>query len=467
MAFSTFSFLFLFLPIFLLFYFCCPSKNINLRNAILLIGSVIFYAWGEPINVILMVLCIGITFGLSFFISKRNKPVLIISILINLLPLLIYKYTSFFLGNINLIFNTSFVSSSLPLPVGISFYTFKVITYIADLYRGRVKLQRNPFLLALYVFLFPQIMAGPIVRYLDFEKQIVNRKTTWETCNQGIRRFIFGLAKMMLIANQAGTVVSTIRAQDPTAISAWMWWFCSLAYGVQIYFDFSGYSDMAIGLGNIFGFKFSENFNKPYKSHSITEFWRRWHISLSSFFRDYIFIPLDRSRIYPGHHIVNLLIVWLLTGLWHGAYWNYVLWGLYYFIFLLLEKYIFGRWLRTIPSFFSWLITFVICIFGWALFMFESNSLIEIGEYLSRYFIFQKTGNQLSLRALSISGNSIIVFAGFILSVFPSPAIIKKINKENTAVFITLKNIFLLFLLLVSIFFIDSESFNPFIYFNF
>lgn len=465
MIFSSLTFLFVFLPVVLVLYFCCPAKWMAVRNAILLVASLIFYGWGEPANIILILICLIITFSLSFAVVKRSKIALILSIIANVAPLLIYKYANFLILNFNYVSPVHINTLAITMPIGISFYTFQVLTYIIDLYRGSVKLNRNPAYLALYIFLFPQLIAGPIVRYIDVEEQIQHRSSSWNEISVGYERFTIGLAKKMLIANQAGLIVTTIRAQE--SVSTLMLWICVISYGVQILFDFSGYSDMSIGLGHILGFQFVENFNKPYISRSITEFWRRWHISLSTFFRDYVYIPMGGNRVSIGRHIFNLFIVWLLTGLWHGAYWNYALWGIYYFILLTLEKYVYGRWLERLPAFLSRTITFFLYMFGWAIFMFESNSLPEIGYNLARLFGFYTNNSSAGLRALGLQGSAVMVVLGLILSMTRKPVWLNKLTDKYENTVVIFKEVLLLILSVFCILTIIGESFNPFIYFRF
>lgn len=465
MTFSTLTFLLVFFPTLLAIYFVIPKKFMPARNAVLLVYSLFFYAWGEPKNVILIAVCICLSFLLSFAVHKRNKFAFILSLLVNLVPLALFKYADFVILNINNATGAGISSLGLTLPIGISFYTFQVLTYIIDLYWGEVELQKNPAYLTLYIFFFPQLIAGPIVRYSDVEREIRVRQTTRDDLAEGLQRFIIGLAKKMLIANQAGYVVSVIRAQAVSDTGAAMLWVSVIAYGVQIYFDFSGYSDMAIGLGRIFGFHFLENFNKPYVSRSITDFWRRWHISLSTFFRDYVYIPLGGSRVSPARHIFNLFMVWALTGLWHGAFWNYVLWGLYYFVLLVLERYCYGKLLGKAPAVVSRIITFFFYMFGWAIFMFESNSLSEIGNYLGSLLGLIPSTATSSLRALGIQGGVVAVTAGLILSMMSVPKRVSALEQKTAWKMLRYAGLICLFA--ASIFFIVGESFNPFIYFRF
>lgn len=337
MLFSSISFLYYFLPLTLAFYFSVPQK---FKNAVLLLASLVFYGWGEPKYVLLMGFLVlqGYGFGLLLerYRGKRTGRICcMVSVVVSLSFLLYFKYADFFLGNFNRVTGLSLPLLRLALPVGISFYTFQIISYTVDVYRGEAA-QRNPVRLAAYVVMFPQLVAGPIVRYSDLAGQLADRTHSFRGAAYGIRRFVIGLAKKILLANQLGELCGVFRASgEKSVLFHWMY---AVAFTLQIYFDFSGYSDMAIGLGRIFGFRFLENFNYPYISASITEFWRRWHISLGTWFRDYVYIPLGGNRRGRGRQLVNILAVWMLTGLWHGAAWNFVLWGLFYAVLLTAEK---------------------------------------------------------------------------------------------------------------------------------
>lgn len=337
MLFSSISFLYYFLPVTLAFYFAVPQR---LKNVVLLLSSLVFYGWGEPKYVLLMGFLVvqGYGFGLlleAYRGKKAGRICCMVSVMVSLSFLLYFKYADFFLGNVNRVTGLSLPLLRLALPVGISFYTFQIISYTVDVYRGE-KAQRNPVRLAAYAVMFPQLVAGPIVRYSDLAGQLAERTHSFRGAAYGIRRFVIGLAKKILLANQLGELCSVFRASgEKSVLFHWMY---AAAFTLQIYFDFSGYSDMAIGLGRVFGFCFLENFNYPYISASITEFWRRWHISLGTWFRDYVYIPLGGNRRGRGRQLVNILVVWMLTGFWHGAAWNFVLWGLFYAVLLTEEK---------------------------------------------------------------------------------------------------------------------------------
>lgn len=339
MLFSSIPFLFYFLPCVLILYLIAPKC---LKNTALLLSSLVFYAWGEPRYVIWMLLAItlGYIFGLLIERFKEKKRIsklfMILSVASSLAMLGYFKYVDFFIGNFNAITGLSVPLLKIALPIGISFYTFQILSYTVDVYRGDVAAQKNPIDLAAYVALFPQLIAGPIVRYSDVAEQLKSRTHTLEKTVLGARRFMIGLGKKILIANILGELCDTFRASDDKSVL--FFWLYAVAYSLHIYFDFSGYSDMAIGLGKIFGFDFLENFNYPYISASITEFWRRWHMSLGSWFRDYVYIPLGGNRVSRLRHLFNIFVVWMLTGFWHGAAWNFIVWGLFFAVLLMVEK---------------------------------------------------------------------------------------------------------------------------------
>ena len=348
------------------------TKSMAVKNLILLIASLIFYAWGEPVYIILMLLSIFFNFIVGKDIEqaqrrknkKKAKSLFIFAILFNIGVLGFFKYANLFISTIAGITGLGLRPLNLPLPVGISFYTFQIMSYIIDLYKGNIKAQKKLFVFALYVSLFPQLIAGPIVKYKDISDQLMNRKENWASYSKGINRFIIGLSKKLILANTLGSIYASVQAagtENMSVLTAWIGIFC---YTLQIYFDFSGYSDMAIGLGGVFGFEFCENFNYPYIAISITDFWRRWHMSLSSWFRDYVYIPLGGNRCKVPRVIFNLMVVWLLTGFWHGAAWNFVLWGVYYGILLILEKYILDNLVKRIPKILRGFVTMVAVMVG-------------------------------------------------------------------------------------------------------
>lgn len=376
MVFSSITFLFYFLPIVLIIYYLIPNKY---KNIVLLISSFIFYFYGEPKNIYIMILSILATYIFGILIDKYKKTkyskiFLILSIFINIGLLIYFKYADFIIKNVNLWLSNKIDLIHVILPIGISFYTFQLISYIVDVYRGEAKVQKNIIKLATYISLFPQLIAGPIVRYTTIENQLENREYNMKNFSIGVRRFIIGLGKKVMIANVMGNLINIFLVSDEKSVL--FYWLYAIALMIQIYFDFSGYSDMAIGLGKMLGFDFPENFNYPYIATSITDFWRRWHISLSSWFRDYIYIPLGGNRISKLKWIRNIIIVWMLTGLWHGAEWNFVIWGLYFGVLLIIEKLFLLKWLQKIPKVISRIYTLFIVMISFIIFNGEGISTI-------------------------------------------------------------------------------------------
>ena len=466
MVFSSTIFIFLFLPLVLLCYFLAPKK---IRNYVLLVFSIIFYLFGGPKFLLVLLLVVFIDYIGAFLIEKTNKRkfFLIVTLILNIGTLVYFKYTGFFLSNINALLKTNINIPNIVLPIGISFYTFQAMSYVIDVYKGKVALQKNFLTLLLYVSLFPQLVAGPIVRYETIEDELKRRKTTLDDVEYGIQRFILGLAKKVIIANQMGKLADIIFLQNelssPIAILG------GIAYMFQIYFDFSAYSDMAIGLGRIFGFRFLENFNFPYISKSITEFWRRWHISLSTWFRDYIYIPLGGNKKGIKRQIFNMLVVWLLTGFWHGAEWNFILWGLYYFIFLMLEKFVLKKFLTSLPNILKHIYTLVIVYFGWIIFRCDSINLLK--SYFKALFSFSFP--KASFNELLVYLESYYIY--FILAIiFSTPIyykLIEKIDKISNKKLKIILNIIhylgLILIFIITIMFLAYSSYNPFIYFRF
>lgn len=368
MVFSSLTFLYLFLPLNFLFYFLI--SNLTYRNWVLILFSLFFYAWGEPLFVFMLVLTVFYNYCCGLWIEKyrgyrQARVFLMMAVALTLGLLGYFKYAVFIVDNLNALLGTGFQAKKAGLPIGISFYTFQVITYVVDVYRGEVPAQKSFAKLLLYISLFPQLVAGPIVRYQDIAAQMDRRETGLSGFYAGIRRFVIGLGKKVILANTAGEISALFLDGPLSQLSVLGAWFGVLLFTLQIYFDFSAYSDMAIGLGKMFGFTYKENFNYPYISLSATEFWRRWHISLGSFFRDYVYIPLGGNRKHP---VRNLLIVWFLTGLWHGASWNFILWGLYYGILIILEKNLFLKFLTRIPRFGQHLYLTLVVLVGWVFF---------------------------------------------------------------------------------------------------
>lgn len=387
MLFSSIVFLFTFLPIVLILYYVLPRQ---FKNPVLLLASLLFYAWGEPIYLFLMMFSILFNYisGLDIARNLGNKRAarksLIFNVVVNLCVLGFFKYEGFVLNSLNVVLPVEIPFQEVALPVGISFYTFQILSYIIDVYRGNVPVQKNLMDFALYVTMFPQLIAGPIVKYAEIDEQLHVREENWGRFGEGVMYFIRGLAKKVLLANTVGMIYTNVSGMAPEDVSVVTAWLGCLAYTFQIYFDFSGYSDMAVGLGKMFGFEFPWNFNYPYIAQSVTEFWRRWHISLSSWFREYVYIPLGGNRVPVPKHIRNLLVVWLLTGLWHGAAWNFVAWGLYYGVILIFEKYFFHRVLDKLPEVLRHIYSLVLVMVGWVLFF--SPSFAGALEYLKLMF---------------------------------------------------------------------------------
>ncbi len=468
MVFSSLVFLYIFLPLCLIFYFAV--KDIKVRNAVLLVFSLVFYAYGEPKYIFLMVATVLVDYIGGLLVGKfkgkfLSKLFLALSVLITLASLGLFKYSDFFAQSLNSAFSLEIKPLGLALPIGISFYTFQALTYVVDVYREKVKVQKSFFDLLLYVSMFPQLIAGPIVRYSDVEKQISERDVSFEKAAAGIVRFSVGLLKKTLIANYAGELTAKLIGGDMQSVTFIGAFVGISAYTIQIYFDFSAYSDMAIGLGKIFGFDFPENFNYPYCAQSVNDFWRRWHITLSSFFRDYVYISLGGNR---KRWALNMLIVWTLTGIWHGASYNYILWGLYYFFFLMLEKIYIADALKRANFALRHIYTMAVVIIGWAFFYFEDL------EKLKLFFAALTLRNGfVSLTEKTVALNYIAVIAVGILASLPFAKIIKRFAlnlSEMTAGKIavcTVSAVFVLFSLTVSTASLIGDSYNPFLYFRF
>ena len=458
MVFSSLTFLFFFLPVTLLLYYVLPKKA---GNAVLLLVSLVFYAWGEPIYVLLMIFSIFFNYVMGREIERvpaHKKSTLVFTIVVNLLLLGFFKYYGFAVETLNSLFHLSIPVRKIALPIGISFYTFQALSYIIDLYRGKFGAQKNIIHFACYITMFPQLIAGPIVRYEEIEAQLTERTRSFEKFARGVTRFVFGLAKKVLLANLAGSLFDSV--QNLESLSALSAWTGTLAYTFQIYFDFSGYSDMAIGLGEMLGFEFSENFRYPYLSSSVTEFWRRWHISLGTWFREYVYIPLGGNRVKTFRHIVNILIVWLLTGLWHGAGWNFVLWGLYYGVLLILDKYLFSK--MKAPKAIGVLFTVFFVMCGWVLFYSESLS-GALTTFQAMFGFGNGFVDGAALYLLHSSWILLLVEAFFCLPLFKKAhdAIVRKLP-GRIAVYLLLAALFV-----VSAVFLITESYNPFLYFRF
>lgn len=471
MVFSSLNFMYLFLPICLLLYFIL--HGIKARNYLLLAMSLLFYAWGEPKWIILMIVTTLIDYGAGLLVDqyrgqKLAKWALAGSVVITLSFLAVFKYLGFFNQNLNQIFGAELPTQIFNLPIGISFYTFQAITYVVDVYRGKAQVQRSYANLLLYVALFPQLIAGPIVRYTDIAAQLENREMTLPGFSKGITRFVTGLGKKVLLANIAGQVATSLIGGDLSKASVLGAWLGIFAYTFQIYFDFSGYSDMAIGLGHMFGFTYVENFNYPYISKSITEFWRRWHISLSTFFRDYVYIPLGGNR---RHQLRNMFIVWALTGLWHGASWNFVLWGLYYFVFLAIEKLFLGKFLEKLPAVVGHVYALFIIVVGWVFFYFDDVS--RLGQMLKLMFGFSGQAGILPTDTVLLK-NHLVFFLVAIIACIPVSKLVKAllirfsrkgpVQESLAGAAGILYDVALLFFSTAAL---VGASYNPFLYFRF
>ena len=460
MIFSSLTFLYAFLPITALLYLV--SRNRVWRNGVLLIASLIFYAWGEPKLLLLLLLAAaeGYLGGLAIHRS-HSRAALIVTIVLLVGNLAVFKYLNFFCDNLAALIPALGSVPKIALPIGISFYTFQILSYDIDLYRGKVQVQRNFLSLLLYVSFFPQLIAGPIVRYETVEHEIRARQESLSDAAEGLRRFILGLAKKVLLANGLGAIPEVVYAGKPEIFGTGAYWLAALAYSLQLYFDFSGYSDMAIGLGRMFGFHFLENFNYPYISLSVTEFWRRWHISLSSWFRDYVYIPLGGNRVKKSRWVLNILIVWALTGFWHGAQWNFILWGLYYAALLLLEKLLWGRALEKLPKVLRWAYTFFLVVVGWVLFYHTDFAMLR--DALQNLFHYRHT----DWAGVIASGADLLPVLPVAFA-FAFPILKKPVEqlKRTTAGILTL-DILAGVLLVLCITCLISASYNPFIYFRF
>jgi len=444
-----------------------PKGSPRLRNLWLLIASLVFYAWGEPRYVFLMVAQCVLAWGFSLLIDiyygqKAAKALMIVSIVVSFSGLVFFKYANFFVTNVNSIAGSSIPLVRLLMPIGISFYTFQLVSYTIDLYRRKIEVQRNVFDFSTYIALFPALIAGPIVRYSDIARELGSRVHTWSGFAVGARRFIIGLGKKMLLANLFGQLVEVYKQSGERSVL--FTWIYLLSYALQIYFDFSGYSDMAIGIGNIFGFKFPENFNYPYIADSITNFWRRWHMTLSGWFRDYVYIPMGGNRVKAGRFLINILVVWMLTGFWHGADWNYILWGGYFGIVLLIEKFFLGKVLGKAPKPIRHIYVILIVFISWA--FFDAPGFNEAFAVIGRMF---------GIGADAFFGREAVYYLrSFMLPlaigiVGATPKIKALAGKvcENKLPATILEPVVLAVVLIVSTASMIDGSFNPFIYFRF
>ena len=468
MLFSSIVFLFTFLPAVMILYYLLP---VRFRNVILLLASLVFYAWGEPVYLFLMLLSIlfnyfsGLDIARNLQDKRAAKRSLVFNLIINLAVLGFFKYEGFVLDTLNGILPVHISYHALPLPIGISFYTFQILSYIIDVYRGNVKVQTNLPNFALYVTMFPQLIAGPIVQYADVDEQLASREVSRTKFGEGSMYFIRGLAKKVLLANTSGMIFTEVSGLAKGNIAVMTAWLGAFAYMFQIYFDFSGYSDMAIGLGKMFGFDLNMNFHYPSVSKSITEFWRRWHISLSSWFRDYVYIPLGGNRVSKIKHIRNLLIVWFLTGLWHGAAWNFVAWGLYYGVILIIEKYLLSPVLDRLPDIVRHIYSIVLVVIGWVLFF--SSSFGQAADYIRVMFGAGAHGFADRESMYLLTSNLIL----WLILIFGSTPLVHfryehmlRTKKWNTTI---INSVVYAALFIVCIAYLVTETYNPFLYFRF
>ena len=465
MLFSSIPFLFYFLPIVMLLYFLVPFK---LKNAVLLLASLVFYAWGEPKYVVLMVFSILLFFFCGLAIGKARtkkwqKIWLTVSVVCSLALLGVFKYADFFIESFNAATGLSLPLLRLALPIGISFYTFQCLSYTIDVYRGTAAVQKNVISFGAYVSLFPQLIAGPIVRYVDVARELDSRTHSWERIALGLRRFLVGLGKKILIANTLGELTNLFRASDEKSVL--FYWIYAIAFALHIYFDFSGYSDMAIGLGKVFGFHFIENFNYPYLSKSVAEFWRRWHMSLGSWFRDYVYIPLGGNRVSKGRWVFNTLAVWMLTGLWHGAAWNFVLWGLLYAVFLMIEKWVPA--IQKMPTLLRRAYVLLVVVLGFVLF--NAVDMAQAGSDIAGMFGFGGVPLVTAETLYYLRSYGVVL----ILALVGSTPVVRDLanrlasGKRTGRITAILEPVVLTVLLLLCTAYLVDGSFNPFLYFRF
>ena len=460
MAFGSITFIFGFLPIILLLYYFLPGERT--RDVVLVIGSLIFYAWGEPVYLILMLFSMGFTYFMALDISenpsaRKARASVIFSVVVHLFILGFFKYYGFLLDSIGALIRHPIPHPVLALPLGLSFYTFKNISYIIDVHQGKTTAQRDILSFGVYSTMFPHMSAGPIVRYADIEEQLENRSVNLSKFGIGMEFFIKGLAKKAILADNLALLFSSI-CQISGKLPFLTAWIGILAYTLEIYMDFSGYSDMAIGLAKMLGFDFKKNFDYPYISKSVTEFWRRWHISLGSWFRDYVYIPLGGNRVSKGKHIRNILVVWALTGLWHGASWNFVLWGLYYGLLLLLEKYVLGERLERLPSIAQNLLTMAAVMIGWV--FFSQTAISGIGRFLGAMFGVGASGFANSTTFYYFKTGFILFLLGIIFS-HPNPLIwFRKLMKDRPAIAVAVDIV----LFVVCLAYLVANSYTPFLY---
>ena len=471
MTFSSLTFTTLFFPAVLILYFICT--DLRWRNGVLLVASLIFYSWGEPIWVLAMIGSTAINYVAAMLIDRASSPglrktALVVGAAASLAVLFYFKYAAFLVNSVTSLFGVSFSIPVLELPIGISFYTFQVLTYTVDVYRGKSPVQRDPFKLMLYVSCFPQLIAGPIVQYSDVAVMLDERESTLEGFTDGMKRFAVGLSKKVLLANVCGLIIEELpSAAGASGMSVLGAWYISVLYSLQLYFDFSGYSDMAIGMGRIFGFTYKENFNYPYISKSASEFWHRWHISLGSFFRDYVYIPLGGNRCGRARTALNLAIVWALTGLWHGASWNFVIWGLYYGVLIILEKLVLADFREKLPGAAQHIAALFLIVVGWTVFYYTDMGCL--GKHLGAMFGIGAAGLSDPVTMAVIRKYTVLPLIAAIASLPILPRLKAWLGKheklEGAADIVSL--VCLTALMLLSMIFIVGQSYNPFIYFRF
>lgn len=471
MTFSSLTFTTLFFPAVLLLYFICT--DLRWRNGVLLVASLIFYSWGEPIWVLAMIGSTAINYVAAMLIDRASSPglrktALVVGAAASLAVLFYFKYAAFLVNSVTSLFGVSFSIPVLELPIGISFYTFQVLTYTVDVYRDKSPVQRDPFKLMLYVSCFPQLIAGPIVQYSDVAVMLDERESTLEGFTEGMKRFAVGLSKKVLLANVCGLIIEELpSAAGASGMSVLGAWYISVLYSLQLYFDFSGYSDMAIGMGRIFGFTYKENFNYPYISKSASEFWHRWHISLGSFFRDYVYIPLGGNRRGRARTALNLAIVWALTGLWHGASWNFVIWGLYYGVLIILEKLVLADFREKLPGAAQHIAALFLIVVGWTVFYYTDMGCL--GKHLGAMFGIGAAGLSDPVTMAVIRKYTVLPLIAAIASLPILPQLKAWLGKheklEGAADIVSL--VCLTALMLLSMIFIVGQSYNPFIYFRF
>ena len=466
MLFSSIPFLYYFLPVVLIAYYLVPKP---VKNGVLLLASLVFYGWGEPAYVFLMLASIGLGYVFGLLIEKFrgtawSKVCMIVSVAISFGFLGYFKYTNFFITNFNAATGLSVPLLNVVLPIGISFYTFQLVSYIIDVYWGTVKAQKDFVVLATYITMFPQLIAGPIVRYSDVERQLVDRDITFKRIAYGIRRFCLGMGKKILIANVLGEYCAAFKATDEKSVI--FYWTYAIAVSLQIYFDFSGYSDMAIGLGSMLGFQFIENFNYPFISKSATEFWRRWHMSLGTWFRDYVYIPLGGSRCSKGRLMFNIFVVWMLTGFWHGAEWNFIIWGLYFGVLLMIEKSFLLKWLEKYKVF-GHVYMLLLAIISFIIF--DAVNIGAAVEHIGAMFGFAGVPFVTGITTYYLRSYA-IVFLLAIIGATPVPKALVEKAMEHTlgkAIIRTVEPVVMAILLLVVTAYLVDGSFNPFLYFRF